>query len=345
MEIGKQIKYYRLRKGARQEDLAEYLGISCQAVSKWETESSLPDIALLPRLSVYLGVSIDELFRLPAKEQMDRIENALEFQDTLDAPAFQGYHDQLEALTRHSSHAARAHTLLSALYNHRAAGDHQAAIRHAARAIELAPNEKMGWVYLVEGHEAPCGDEWWDNHGELITFCLDFLAAHPGHFQCLYTLIESMLADKRYLDAIPYVEQLAALPGRGYQAEIYRGDIAQGMGRMEEALERWDKAVEENPAVWQVWCDRGDRLKKLGRYEEALADYEQSFIIQSPPRISDGLYSKAQLLEQLGRWQEAIRERRRIIQCLQQEYQVQEEGGQNGIGEQKRIIARLEKHL
>ena len=114
---------------------------------------------------------------------------------------------------------------------------------------------------------------------------------------------------------------------------------------MEEALERWDKAVEENPAVWQVWCDRGDRLKKLGRYEEALADYERSFIIQSPPRISDGLYSKAQLLEQLGRWQEAIRERRRIIQCLQQEYQVQEEGGQNGIGEQKRIIARLEKHL
>lgn len=40
MDIGKQIKTLRLAKGVTQEDLAAYLGVSFQAVSKWETEVS-----------------------------------------------------------------------------------------------------------------------------------------------------------------------------------------------------------------------------------------------------------------------------------------------------------------
>ena len=41
MEIGKQIKTLRLEKNVKQEELAEYLGVSFQAVSKWETGGSL----------------------------------------------------------------------------------------------------------------------------------------------------------------------------------------------------------------------------------------------------------------------------------------------------------------
>lgn len=77
MYLGKQIRALRARKGVRQEALAGFLGVSAQAVSKWETEASLPDVVLLPRIAVYFGVTIDELFRLPAEEQFQRIENAL----------------------------------------------------------------------------------------------------------------------------------------------------------------------------------------------------------------------------------------------------------------------------
>ena len=64
MNIGKQIRTYRLQKQVRQEDLAEYLGITTAAVSKWETEASTPDIALLPGIAAYFGVSIDDLFAI-----------------------------------------------------------------------------------------------------------------------------------------------------------------------------------------------------------------------------------------------------------------------------------------
>ena len=75
MNIGNQIKTFRLEKKVKQEELAEYLGVSAQAVSKWETGASTPDITLLPSIATYFGVSIDELFALPEETQYERIEN------------------------------------------------------------------------------------------------------------------------------------------------------------------------------------------------------------------------------------------------------------------------------
>lgn len=63
MQIGEKLKALRKARGATQEALAEAIGVSFQAVSKWETNVSLPDIALLPALSHYFGVSADEIHR------------------------------------------------------------------------------------------------------------------------------------------------------------------------------------------------------------------------------------------------------------------------------------------
>lgn len=62
LKLGEKIKYLRKQKNISQEVLAEYLGISFQAVSKWETESTMPDVALIPAIASFFGVSTDELF-------------------------------------------------------------------------------------------------------------------------------------------------------------------------------------------------------------------------------------------------------------------------------------------
>lgn len=59
--IGNRISKYRKEKGMTQEDLANKLGVSSQAVSKWENDASCPDIGLLPQLCSLLGISADEL--------------------------------------------------------------------------------------------------------------------------------------------------------------------------------------------------------------------------------------------------------------------------------------------
>ena len=57
----------RLRKANRlsQRELAERLGVSFQAVSKWERGINLPDLLLIPHLCHVLGVSADELLDMP----------------------------------------------------------------------------------------------------------------------------------------------------------------------------------------------------------------------------------------------------------------------------------------
>ncbi len=61
MTIGKRIAVLRKEKGLKQEELAQLLGVSGQAVSKWENDQTCPDISLLPQLAKILGVSVDEL--------------------------------------------------------------------------------------------------------------------------------------------------------------------------------------------------------------------------------------------------------------------------------------------
>ena len=61
MTIGKRIALLRKEKGLTQEELATHMGVSPQAVSKWENDQTCPDISALPRLARLLGVSVDEL--------------------------------------------------------------------------------------------------------------------------------------------------------------------------------------------------------------------------------------------------------------------------------------------
>ena len=59
--IGSRICKYRKAKTMTQEELANQLGVSSQAVSKWENDNSCPDITLLPRLAQVLGVTTDAI--------------------------------------------------------------------------------------------------------------------------------------------------------------------------------------------------------------------------------------------------------------------------------------------
>ena len=78
MELGNKIKTLRLKAGLTQEMLAEELGVSFQTISKWENSICAPDINMLPKLSVFFGVTIDELFDLTVEQRLHRIEKMIE---------------------------------------------------------------------------------------------------------------------------------------------------------------------------------------------------------------------------------------------------------------------------
>lgn len=62
LKLGEKIKALRKEKNISQEVLAQYLGVSFQAVSKWENGAALPDVTLIPAIALFFGVSTDQLF-------------------------------------------------------------------------------------------------------------------------------------------------------------------------------------------------------------------------------------------------------------------------------------------
>ena len=61
MTIGQTIKLYRKEKNFTQSELAELIGVSTQAISKWETDSGMPDISQIVPLARVLEISTDKL--------------------------------------------------------------------------------------------------------------------------------------------------------------------------------------------------------------------------------------------------------------------------------------------
>lgn len=75
IKLGEKIKSLRKQKNISQEVFANYLGVSFQAVSKWENKNTMPDVSLIPAIASFFGVSTDELFDFNLFEMEKQVEH------------------------------------------------------------------------------------------------------------------------------------------------------------------------------------------------------------------------------------------------------------------------------
>ena len=339
--IGMNIKQLRQEKHIKQETLADAIGVSAQAVSKWETGASDPDIALLPKLAGYFGVSIDELFETPRAEKMERIQNMIWDERRIRPETFDRAAAYLEGILKEDPKDAEALTMLAELYNHRAHSDHENASYYAERALEADPADAHNaWAAYLEANNAPCGDNWLDNHFSVIRFIRAFVEKHPDDRYAKIILAENLLGDHRLDEAEAAIAQMK----KDDAWLTYSAKLAFLKGDREEALRLWKKAAADYPDKWAATDYLGEGYRLLGMYKEALDTFEKSFTMQTAPRYTDGLFAKAQVHELIGDFEGAIEDRKRIIDCLKTEYNVTDgESLDENLREIERLKALLAK--
>ncbi len=88
INLGAKIRELRKKKGITQEQMANALKITAQAVSKWESDAGYPDVATLPVIAAYFGVSLDELFDYDPEEIEDKVQKIL-FRSRVEARGFE----------------------------------------------------------------------------------------------------------------------------------------------------------------------------------------------------------------------------------------------------------------
>ena len=71
--LGLNIRNFRKNKGFTQEELAGILGVTPQAVSRWESEAGLPDVSMIVPIAQTLGITTDALLGYQQQSQDDRI--------------------------------------------------------------------------------------------------------------------------------------------------------------------------------------------------------------------------------------------------------------------------------
>ena len=81
LKLGENLKKFRLQRELTQEQLADVLGVSAQAVSRWENGTTYPDITLLPTIVSYFEITLDELMGMEnwrSEEQLKELLGQLE---------------------------------------------------------------------------------------------------------------------------------------------------------------------------------------------------------------------------------------------------------------------------
>ncbi|MBE6641394.1 MAG: helix-turn-helix transcriptional regulator [Ruminococcaceae bacterium] len=83
IHFGENVRRLRIERGMTQEGLAEFLGVSFQAVSKWERGETVPDLFMLPVIALFFGVTTDYLLGLDKSEQEKEIQEYIDLYSKL----------------------------------------------------------------------------------------------------------------------------------------------------------------------------------------------------------------------------------------------------------------------
>ncbi len=322
MDIGSKIRTLRTAKGLTQDKLAQTLNVTPQAVSKWETGTAMPDITLLPALSVCLGVRIDDFFQLSDDDQFDRINDMADREDFLPREDFDYAQRFLKDRMAADPTNARPYRSLAHLYSHRAMGYQRKAETLVKRALELEPEVKASHSILSYAANGACWDWCSSNHRELIDYYYGFVEKNPNYAPGYLWLLDNLIIDGRLDEAETVTHRMAAVRN-SYHVPLYLGHIAACRGRFEEAEAHWQQMLDESdggPDSWIVWSTLGDARVKGCRYEEALDCYRKAAELEPAPRYIDNWDSIGQISEMLGRWEDAAQAYEQVLEVYRQDW-------------------------
>lgn len=336
VDMGGRIRKLRLSCSMTQEQLAKHLGVSAQAVSKWESGTNMPDIQMLPDLSVIFGVSIDELFDMTDESRMERIDNMIYNVRFLSDEEFQRNERYLKELQGKEQVGDRAGLLLAMLYNKRANEYHELAAPLARAALRDMPGTKDAHNAIFDAENGAYQDWNMINHRKLIDFYKEVVQRHPSDVRNYFWLLDLLIADCRTEEAREYVERMKQTE-YSYHYEMYMGYICKAECNLPEALQWWQKMTEHSPERWVVWVEYGSTMAKIGRYDEAVQAYKKAMPMRPKPRFTDCENAVSQICLIRGDIDGAIAMQKQMLQVVKEDWVTEGESVDSILREIRRL--------
>ena len=315
MNIGSAIKKLRMDSKITQEEVAQHLGISFQAVSKWETGTTMPDISLLPEIAAFFGVRIDALFSVDHEDELNRIRHVLTH-ERLSEQSYLYAKRILDACLQDNPDDVDALKLYARLHLKKTNDDLLEAGRMLEKAMKHAPldGEIFGLYRQVRGggaYQAHSDDDWF------IRVCEPYAQKSPQNTKLITMLVEAMIRMRYFEKAEQYIGLMQLDDGEEYLRQVYLGDLELARGNADKAKAIWNAVSRDDS--WAQY-EIGERFNRINEYDQAIKCFRSSFDTAAPPRYLDAVYSLAFLYTKLGRKAEAIEAWELILSTLASDF-------------------------
>lgn len=311
LKLGSAIKRLRTERGVTQEQLGDALGISYQAVSKWENGSTLPDIALLPELAVYFGVDIDTLFSIDDSDKLKRIDRVMNGNEKYSPENEEYIRSTLEKMLVEDPKNVDLLKRMVDFYWHLEQDAANKKKHFKKRINKISPFEQYGHTSKRE---------YWRYHEEIEEY-ETFTAQYPDWQQGWIYFAENCIAGHCLDKAKKTINQGLSLGINSYLTALL-GDIEHIRGNVDGAIALWDKAVTEEPERTDTIEYVAEKYASLGMYDKSIYLWDAAY--KQNPRILSPLYSLAFLYNDLGRYADAIKQWEEIILRLKEDWNHEE---------------------
>ena len=273
--FSKNLKRFRLAKNMTQEQAAEALGISSQTISRWECDTTLPDVTILPKIAALYCVTIDDLY----KEQSVAYDNYAGrllsvFEASHKPEDFMQAYMEYQKLLKSGAYSANDLRSYGILHQYMMQVCRDKAEEIFDRVIQKGPGEDPEAYWSVFRQKGYFLWEIGRNQENIDTF-LPLVEGGSRELQAWICLIQAYTYAEDYDAAWDWLQKAESKFPESASLHIYAGDLLRSMKRYDEAFSHWKRALEMEPA----WCDAAYSMascyEELGDYENAWAVYNQ----------------------------------------------------------------------
>lgn len=344
MELGNKIKTLRLKAGLTQEKLADQLNVSFQTVSKWENNVCAPDISMLPKLSVFFGVTIDELFDLSCGQKIHRIEKMLDMEHEIPYNTFKETMDFLNEQLEVHEDKGKIYSMIAHMYHHRVVSDCDKVAKYAKKAMREKPEVKDCQWLLDKAEGAVIADWNFANHLKTIQFFMEQVEKFPNIARNYLFLMDNLLGDNRIEETKKYLNMYRNLEEhKEYLVPYYEALIALAEHNVSIALQKIEEVKKQYSDNEEAMFVVADYYATQCNYEEAIKYYEKCYALDEKPRYYDPLHGIALICEIQGNYEKAVESYDQILKNLEEEWGITEGEPVNVIlKEKQRLIGMID---
>ena len=268
--LSNNLKRLRLAKKLTQEQAAERLGVSTQTVSRWECNTTLPDVTMLPEIAALYCVTIDDLYRevsMPYDNYAARLLSVFEASHQPDD--FIRAEMEYGKLFKSGEYTKEDLRSCGILHQYMMQICRDRAEMFFDQVIQSGPEQEPETYWRTRRQKVYFLWELGRN-GETIREFLPLVEAGSTELNEWICLIQAYQLEQAYETAFSWAQKASQRFAECAIVHIYSGDLCRDLKRYEEAFCHWRRALELEP----TWCDAA---YSIGFCYEELGDYEKAY--------------------------------------------------------------------